>query len=444
LYLGQANLIWPHTSNPPWPNENDDNDSSATFGYLKGNNGTNSNSGGIWNPIVFSNQNGSNTFYINGNTVKYNNVTYTATSRNTSKYRFVGWNQNASANIALSSLAVSSNVYVQAYFEKIPTYTVTYNANGGSGAPSAQSKLEGVALTLSSTKPTRSGYVFQGWGMASNSTSAAYSAGDSYGADASVTLYAVWTVANGTIYYNAGQYYTGLTNSPQPDMGTPKSGYTLITKDNVYGFVGNSSGVAYTKSYNSSSTSLDLTNTETLLNPPPGCINPPEATQWKIWSYTRSKWINSDGVSASSWNVGALVSNGTLVAGEELVAFANWQPNTYTLTFDPNGGTCSTTTKTVTYGTTYTDLPTPTRANYNFRGWAADFDGVDDFINYGRRYMFSDRLSIHISAYMDTWTDQILLSSTEAGGISFDRSSGNIMFYCYNYNNAYVNAISSI
>ena len=258
------------------------------------------------------------------------------------------------------------------------------------------------------------------------------------------TLYAYWEIANGIIYYNAGQCYTGITNSPQPDMGTPKSGYTLITKDNLYGFVGNSSSVIYTKSYNINSTSLDLTNTETLLNPPPGCINPPVATQWRIWSYTRTKWINSDGISASSWNVGALISNGTLIPEEELVAFANWQPNTYTLTFDPNGGTCSTTTKTVTYGTTYTDLPTPTRTNYNFRGWAAEFDGTDDFINYGRRYMFSDRLSIHISAYMDTWTAQKLLSSGEAGGVAIDRSSGNIMLFCYNYNNAYVNAVSSV
>ena len=37
--------------------------------------------------------------------------------------------------------------------------------------------------------------------------------------------------------------------------------------------------------------------------------------------------------------------------------------------FDPNGGSVGTTTKTVTYGSTYGTLPTPTRTNYTFDGW---------------------------------------------------------------------------
>ena len=39
-------------------------------------------------------------------------------------------------------------------------YQVVYNANGGSGAPGAQTKTHGVNLTLSTTKPTRTGYTF--------------------------------------------------------------------------------------------------------------------------------------------------------------------------------------------------------------------------------------------------------------------------------------------
>ena len=41
---------------------------------------------------------------------------------------------------------------------------------------------------------------------------------------------------------------------------------------------------------------------------------------------------------------------------------AQWTANTYTLTFNANGGSVGTSTKSVTYGNTYTDLPTPTRA----------------------------------------------------------------------------------
>ena len=41
----------------------------------------------------------------------------------------------------------------------------------------------------------------------------------------------------------------------------------------------------------------------------------------------------------------------------------------YTATFDPNGGSVSPTSKTVTYNSTYGTLPAPTRAGYTFKGW---------------------------------------------------------------------------
>ena len=73
----------------------------------------------------------------------------------------------------------------------VRTYTVSYNANGGSGAPASQTKTYGVNLTLSSTVPTRAGYAFKGW--ATSSTGAvAYQAGGTYSANSAVTLYAVW------------------------------------------------------------------------------------------------------------------------------------------------------------------------------------------------------------------------------------------------------------
>lgn len=85
-----------------------------------------------------------------------------------------------------------------------PTYTVSYNANGGSGAPSSQTKQHDITLTLSSTKPTRDGYEFAGWGTSATDTSVKYAAGGQYTGNASITLYAIWTnVAKLTINYNA-------------------------------------------------------------------------------------------------------------------------------------------------------------------------------------------------------------------------------------------------
>ncbi len=83
------------------------------------------------------------------------------------------------------------------------TYTVTYDANGGSGAPSAQTKTYGTDLTLSSTTPTKAGYTFQGWGTTSNATTVVYKPGAKYTSNASITLYAIWKTNTYTITYNA-------------------------------------------------------------------------------------------------------------------------------------------------------------------------------------------------------------------------------------------------
>lgn len=89
------------------------------------------------------------------------------------------------------------------------TYTVSYNANGGSGAPSAQTKTYGQTLTLSSTVPTRAGYTFQGWATSSTATTANYSAGGSFTINATTTLYAVWKlIPSQNIYiYKNGYIY---------------------------------------------------------------------------------------------------------------------------------------------------------------------------------------------------------------------------------------------
>ncbi len=78
-------------------------------------------------------------------------------------------------------------------FHVVPaSYTIKYNANGGTNAPKNQTKIYGKPLTLSSTKPIRSGYTFLGWNTNSNAASATYSAGDNYTNNADATLYAVW------------------------------------------------------------------------------------------------------------------------------------------------------------------------------------------------------------------------------------------------------------
>lgn len=86
---------------------------------------------------------------------------------------------------------------------KLASYTIAYNANGGSGAPSSQTKYYGKNITLSSAKPTRTGYTFKGWGISASDTSVDYAAGATYSANAGITLYAIWTAITYTVSYNA-------------------------------------------------------------------------------------------------------------------------------------------------------------------------------------------------------------------------------------------------
>lgn len=74
----------------------------------------------------------------------------------------------------------------------LPTITVSYNANGGTGAPATQGKAVGVPLVLSTKIPTREGYTFLGWSTSSTATKPLYASGGSYTLDQSMKLYAVW------------------------------------------------------------------------------------------------------------------------------------------------------------------------------------------------------------------------------------------------------------
>ena len=110
-------------------------------------------------------------------------------------YTFQGWATTSSATTATyqpgATYTANANLTLYAVW-KANTYTVTYNANGGTGAPSSQTKTYGVNLTLSSTKPTRTGYTFQGWAASQSATSAQYQPGGKYTGNANLTLYAVW------------------------------------------------------------------------------------------------------------------------------------------------------------------------------------------------------------------------------------------------------------
>ena len=110
------------------------------------------------------------------------------------------WNSGAVTTPAKPGAAgvktYTCTVCSQTKTESIPalplTYTVSYDANGGSGAPASQTKTHDETLTLSAAEPSRDGWTFLGWATDRTATSAQYQPGDSYTANADAALYAVW------------------------------------------------------------------------------------------------------------------------------------------------------------------------------------------------------------------------------------------------------------
>ena len=124
-------------------------------------------------------------------------------------FEFNGWNtkpdgtgENYSSG---SEIELKSNTTLYAHW--VPwSHTISYNANGGTGAPENQTKIAGQQLYLSSTKPTRVGYKFVKWTTEANGNGDSYLAGSEYTIekkDEIVTLYAQWesTVRLQTRYY---------------------------------------------------------------------------------------------------------------------------------------------------------------------------------------------------------------------------------------------------
>lgn len=206
-------------------------------------------------------------------------------------YDFNYWS-NSSSSSSSFGVKVTSDLSYTAY-GKPQTYTISYNANGGTGAPGNQIKTYGYVLTLSSQKPTKTGYIFNYWDGSDGGT---YYPGSSFGTDADTVLTAHWTPITYYVSYNKNK----------PDKAS----------HDVSGIMTNS-----THSYNNEIKSAGYT---------PNLSK--NGYSIKGWSFRY--WDSQANDKGTDYSNGSYIKNLTSTNGATINMYAQWKPNVYMLILD--------------------------------------------------------------------------------------------------------------
>ena len=326
------------------------------------------------------------TLHPNGGTINNGNVTEyiygvgatlpTADDMTYTGHTFKGWYDNESLTGDPVTAIGGTEMGNKEYWAKwtINQYTITFDTDGGSEvAPITQDY--GTAITAPAD-PTREGYTFTGWDTAIPATMPAHN----------MTITAQWTVNQYTITYDLD----GGTAEGNPDTYTVETdaftlknptrpGYTftgwsgtgLTGEDNLTvtipkGSTGNRSYTAHW-SLNTYSITYDLNGGTVSGNPDFYTVESAAITlnQPTKTGYTFTGWSGTDLTGEDNLTV-------TIPAGStgDRSYTAHWSLNTYSITYDLNGGTVSGNPDFYTVESAAITLNQPTRIGYTFTGWS--------------------------------------------------------------------------
>ena len=368
------------------------------------------------NTVVFDANTGSGTMsdqsILSGTATALTSNTLTKTG-----YAFAGWNTNADG-ISGTAYTNGQSVTITAgmtLFAKwtLNTYSVAFDANTGSGTMGNQSITHGVATNLNANLFTRANYVFYRWATAANGTGSTYSNLAAITLTSGTTLYAQWTPNTYVVTYN---YDSATAGSSTASASFTTGGLALVlptpTKTG-YTFAGWYSDSALTSSIGVGGANYSPTGSTLSLN---------AYAKWIAVNYT----FTYDGNSADSGavptetskqitqtatikaNTGSLIrvgytfsgwnteSNGTganylsgsqfTVGSSNIVLYAKWSANTYTVTYNVNGGTgnakrSSNNVTSDSYTTDGSAIALPgvgslERSGYTFGGWNTSAAGT--------------------------------------------------------------------
>ena len=299
--------------------------------------------------------------------------------------KFKGWSLTADGTI-VTKVDMTENRTVYAIWENIPvvTYTLTFDANGGTGSMTAKTGLTGEYTLPANEFTAPTGKKFKGWSLTTDGAIVT-----KVDMTENRTVYAIWENIIYTVTFNsnsgtpvapqnvnAGEklakptpaptkegftfdgWYEDSTFSKEFDFNTPiTNSMTLYAKwtENKYTLTFNANGGSGTME-----PIADLTGEHTL---PANEFTAPTGKKFKGWSLT------ADGTIVTKVD---MTENRTVYAIWENIPVV-----TYTLTFDANGGTGSMTAKTGLTGE-YTlpanEFTAPT--GKKFKGWSLTTDGA--------------------------------------------------------------------
>ncbi len=225
-------------------------------------------------------------------------------------YTFAGWYTDKSGGTkitAASKVAITANTKLYAHW-KAESYEIKFDTNGGTVSTFFKMVERGAKYGTLPT-PTRSGYTFAGWYTAkTGGTKITESSTVLITKD--TTLYALWTQKKYTVSF-------------QGNGGTVTTTRKAVVEGGTYG---------------------------TLPTP------------------KRSGYIFDGWYTAKTGGTKILASSKVTIT-KNVTLYAHWIAPKYTVSFSGNGGTVSTSSKTVTLGERYGTLPTATKTGYLFAGW---------------------------------------------------------------------------
>jgi uncharacterized repeat protein (TIGR02543 family) len=306
----------------------------------------------------------------------YNTTIPSALSTTKTGYTFAGWYSDAGLTTAVSfpyTMLANATLYAK---WSINSYTISFNANGGTAVPNITQNYNSIIASTPST--TRTGYTFAGWYSDSGLTA---TVSFPYTIVTDATLYAKWNIGSSyTIDFNVNggtavssitqNYNTTITSAPS----TTKTGctfggwysdaglstavsfpYTIITNATLYAKWNSSN--SYTINFNTNGGTAASSVTQ---NSGTTIATAPATTKT---GYTFSGWYSDAGLTTAVNFPYTITTNAIL--------YAKWNIISYTVSFNTNGGS-AVTSITQNYNTTIATSPSTTKTGYTFGGWCSD------------------------------------------------------------------------